>query len=50
MFSWLPYYKVFPFALVILDTSAGIIYALSLDWRRSIYWFAAAVLTTCVTF
>jgi len=25
-------------------------YALALDWRRAIYWFASAVLTAAVTF
>jgi hypothetical protein len=25
-------------------------YAIALDWRRSVYWFAAAVLTAAVTF
>jgi hypothetical protein len=50
MLSWLPYYKIFPATLIILDTVAAIIYAFSLDWRRSVYWLAAAVLTTCVTF
>jgi hypothetical protein len=32
------YTQVFPTILI------------ALDWRRSIYWLAAAVLTACVTF
>jgi hypothetical protein len=38
----------FPIALITLDPGAGIVFAA--DWRRSIYWFAAAVLTAAVTF
>jgi hypothetical protein len=36
--------------LIVLDVGASIIYAAGFDWRRSIYWLAAAVLTACVTF
>ena len=32
------------------DLGASILYAVALDGRRSIYWFAAAALTACVTF
>jgi hypothetical protein len=42
--------QVFPLILIILDCGAAIVYALDGDWRRCIYWFAAAVLTTAVTF
>jgi hypothetical protein len=41
---------IFPSVLIMLDLAAALVYGLALDWRRSIYWFAAAVLTACVTF
>jgi hypothetical protein len=39
----------FPFMLIVLDVSAAIVYATYGDWRRMIYWLAAATLTLCVT-
>ena len=42
--------KVFPITLVILDIAASTVYFYSGDIRRGVYWFAAAVLTSCVTF
>lgn len=42
--------KAFPIALIALDLGAGGVYALALDWRRAVYWLAAATLTACVTF
>lgn len=42
--------KVFPTLLIGLDLWASLFYVLESDWRRSIYWLAAAVLTACVTF
>jgi hypothetical protein len=44
------YLRALPMALVVLDLGASLVYALAYDWRRAIYWFAAAVLTSCVTF
>ena len=41
--------RIFPIILIILDLGAAIVYALEFDWRRAIYWLAAAVLTFCVT-
>lgn len=41
---------VFPSILILLDMCASVACAFDGDWRRSIYWAAAAVLTTCVTF
>ena len=42
--------KTFPTILIILDISAAIVYGCIGDYRRCIYWIAAAVLTTTVTF
>lgn len=41
---------IFPTLLIILDVGASIVYASAFDWRRAIYWLAAAILTATVTF
>lgn len=41
---------VFPAILIVLDLAAALIYGLDGNVRRCIYWIAAAVLTTVVTF
>ena len=42
--------KVFPVLLIALDAAAAVVYATCGDWRRFIYWMAAATLTATVTF
>jgi hypothetical protein len=42
--------QIFPTLLIVLDLGAAGFYGLDLDWKRAIYWIAAAVLTACVTF
>ena len=42
--------KVFPSVLIALDLAAALVYAAHGDWRRLVYWTAAAVLTATVTF
>lgn len=42
--------KIFPFVLILLDIAAAGVYAAHGDWRRLIYWTAAAILTASVTF
>ena len=42
--------KVFPCVLIALDAAAAVVYAACGDWRRLIYWLAAATLTATVTF
>jgi len=42
--------KLFPSVLIALDVAAAAVYALHGDWRRLVYWIAAAVLTATVTF
>ncbi len=42
--------KAFPIALIILDFFAAIVYGCANDVRHAVYWFAAGVLTICVTF
>ena len=41
---------IFPVILIVLDIGAAFVYLLSKDFRRFIYWIAAAVLTVTVTF
>lgn len=42
--------KIFPTLLIILDVCAAIGYIPDGDWRKIIYWLAAAVLTFTVTY
>ena len=42
--------KVFPSILIVLDIGAAVVYACHGDWKRAVYWIAAATLTTTVTF
>lgn len=42
--------KIFPTVLIALDVCAAIAYAVAGDFRRTIYWTAAAVLTVSVTY
>ncbi len=42
--------KFFPFVLIVLDVCAAVGYATHGDWKKVIYWLAAATLTATVTF
>ena len=42
--------KLFPTILIFLDLAASLVYVSGGDIRRCVYWFAAAVLTYCVTY
>jgi hypothetical protein len=42
--------QVFPALLIVLDLTASVVYAVEADVRRSVYWFAAAVLTVVSRF
>lgn len=42
--------KVFPTVLIVLDLAAAVAYAFAGDYRRTVYWTAAAVLTASVTY
>ncbi len=42
--------KIIPTVLIALDVGASVVYACHGDWRRFIYWLAAATLTATVTF
>lgn len=42
--------KLFPTVLIILDICASLGYIPCGDWRKCVYWLAAAILTFCVTY
>lgn len=42
--------KLFPTVLIVLDLAASMTYLYFSDWRRAVYWFAAAVLTASVPY
>lgn len=41
---------IFPLLLILLDVGAAIIYAVQKDYKKAVYWLAAAVLNVTVTF
>ena len=41
--------RLFPTLLVLLSVCAAVGYVPTGDWRRVIYWLAAAILTAVVT-
>lgn len=41
---------IFPLLLILLDLGAAVIYAIQKDYKKAIYWIAAAVLNVTVTF
>lgn len=42
--------QILPTILIIIDIAAAVVYGIDGDYRRVIYWTAAAVLTASVTF
>ena len=41
---------IFPTVLIIIDVAAAGVYAHGGDWKKTVYWLAAAVLNAAVTF
>ena len=41
---------IFPCLLIALDLAAAIVYGCFGDWKKVVYWVAAAVLNAAVTF
>ncbi len=41
---------LFPTILIILDLGAAAVYGYYGDWRQTLYWFSAAVLSACVVY
>jgi hypothetical protein len=42
--------RIAPIAMIVLAVCASAGYTVATDWRRAIYWAAAAVITAAVTF
>ena len=42
--------KILPTVLIAIDVAAGIVYACHGDFKRCVYWLAAATLTATVTY
>lgn len=40
----------FPIAMIALDIGAAIVYIVNKEYKKSVYWIAAAVLNAAVTF
>ena len=41
---------IFPLLLILLDVGAAVIYAVQKDYKKAVYWIAAAILNVAVTF
>lgn len=41
---------IFPLLLILLDVGAAVTYAVQKDYKKAVYWLAAAVLNVTVTF
>lgn len=42
--------KIFPLALILLDIGAAVMCGYGRDYKKAVYWIAAAVLSITVTF
>lgn len=42
--------RAFPIAIIALSACAGVVYFITGDWRKGVYWTAAAVIGISVTF
>lgn len=42
--------RLLPTLLIIIDIGAAAVWATHGDWRKAIYWIAAAILTATVTY
>lgn len=50
MYWLVPRPLMFPVIIITLDVGASLMYLKAKDFNRAVYWAAAAVLTTSVTF
>ncbi len=41
---------VLPVVMILLDVGAAVVYGCCGDWKKTVYWIAAAVLNITVTF
>lgn len=44
------YVYLFPVLLILLDIGAAVVYASAGDFKKAVYWIAAAILNITVTF
>lgn len=42
--------RVIPTVLIAAMTAAGLVYLVTRDWWRAVYWFAGAALNVAVTY
>lgn len=42
--------QIFPLILMLLDLGASVMCGMAQDWKKAVYWLAAAVLSYTVTF
>lgn len=42
--------QILPLVLILIDLGAALVYAFQKDFKKAIYWIAAAVLNVTVTF
>ena len=41
---------IFPIILIVFDIGAAVMCVAAKDYKKAVYWIAAAVLNACVTF
>ena len=41
---------IFPIVMIVMDVGAAVMCVAAKDYKKAIYWVAAAVLNACVTF
>lgn len=42
--------KLFPTCLIIINLCSAVVWACHGDWRKAVYWLAAAVLNFVITY
>ncbi len=42
--------KLFPTLMIVFAVCAGLFYIPTGDWRKTVYWFAAATLNFAITY
>jgi len=45
----IPREKILPLTLAVIDLGAAVVYAVSGNWRMTVYWGAACLLTLSIT-
>lgn len=42
--------QILPFVIILIDLGSAVPYMMDGNWRKTVYWIAAAVLNIAVTF